>query len=220
MAAVIDVAHIFADEVANDRSVDVAYQIGGENKTAIQSDHDIKTAPAGCARNLLAERGYSRGDPRGRIPRTIPRAYGMRTSAIHSSPFDPFVVEHAYSVCRRPRGEKPSARKKNVSQRRDAQLPCLNSVSPDEGPVNRREAEGTLTSGEEEQSITFTADIQAAGKLKEFAGLAALGEAQDGVNVLGGELARARLDLCGEIEDEAGAESAQSRGVFDGMGSQ
>jgi hypothetical protein len=42
MAAMIDVAYIFADEVTNDRRVYPPHQVRGKNKSAIQRDHHIQ----------------------------------------------------------------------------------------------------------------------------------------------------------------------------------
>src|SRR5262249_54948183 len=55
VSAVIDVAHFFADEVANHRAMDVPQNIRRKNKSPIQGNHGVDSLPAVILRNLAAK---------------------------------------------------------------------------------------------------------------------------------------------------------------------
>src|SRR6202790_2716136 len=63
-ATVVNVAQLFANEVADHRAIQLSNQIRGEHKSSIQGNHDVQPAALVSPRNFLAQLGYPPGDTR------------------------------------------------------------------------------------------------------------------------------------------------------------
>src|SRR5467141_2715710 len=79
--AVLDVPHFFANEVANNRRVDLPHQVRRENKTAIQRDDHIQPPPLALSRNLFPQSRHACGDARRGIRRSLSAAQICLSSA-------------------------------------------------------------------------------------------------------------------------------------------
>src|SRR5262249_29176976 len=67
-------------------------------------------------------------------------------------------------------------------------------------------------SGKENQGVVLAPDAQATRKLQDLARFSFFGKPANGVNVGGGKLARARLDLGGEIQNKTAREASEIGG--------
>src|SRR5580704_4753352 len=83
VAAVSYVPHVLAHEVTNDRSVNFANQVGGENKSAVQRYDHIHAASLVRPRDFFTKRRNPRADSRGGISRSARRTRLDRWAVTH-----------------------------------------------------------------------------------------------------------------------------------------
>ena len=93
VAALLNVAHVLANKMANHRCAELPDQISGENEAAIQRNDHVQAAPFVGPGDFLAQSGDPGGNSRGRIAaaaaarpltKVFPRRSRFRLGSFHS----------------------------------------------------------------------------------------------------------------------------------------